>query len=146
MEPVDDPTTGLKVGLKDTMEETNATVLTSVIENFVSSDEEGELRAACSAQVVSMIASKQASVQELVRLLGPLLTSQEERRRASGTQVLSTVLRELPSCTSTDESVQHLVLFYCDRLQVSKLILMRRPANLLLKSQALWFCRMLLQC
>ena len=90
---------------------------TTVVAKFAEAAPGSAAHAACQAEIIAAVANGIVTIQNLVRLLGGLLTSTEEKRRASGTGLLSLVLQRVPGCTGTADSVHHLITFYCDRLQ-----------------------------
>nr|QZX63208.1 DNA repair/transcription protein MET18/MMS19 [Halisarca dujardinii] len=69
------------------------------------------------------IKSNSSSLLNIVEELGPYLTSSQDETRARATRLLSSVLHSIRSFSLSENEVNHLVLFYCDRLKDRPLVL-----------------------
>eukprot|EP01050_Picozoa_sp_SAG11_P008702 SAG11_NODE_779_length_7207_cov_3.043894_2_plen_1078_part_00 len=94
-----------------------ADAVAAAIQRLAAAADDIATQGACETQIVAAVQSGEISIHDLVRLLGGMLTSSEEQKRSIGTGLLSTVLQRITSTDTTVESVHHLALFFCDRLQ-----------------------------
>jgi hypothetical protein len=98
------------------MEPAGADEMRSCVEALANGTDESH-RASGRRRLVQAVCGEKLSVQDLVQLLGGLLTSTEEKKRADGMGLLAEVLAVAPAEALPQASCHHLVAFCCDRLK-----------------------------
>ncbi|KAL9698740.1 hypothetical protein quinque_002181 [Culex quinquefasciatus] len=68
-------------------------------------------------KVCEDIASRKLDLSEFVEELGPALTHEESAMRLKATSLLSSVLEKLPTDFLSEQQLDFLVTFYCDRMK-----------------------------
>ncbi|XP_054167417.1 uncharacterized protein LOC128964805 [Oppia nitens] len=70
--------------------------------------------------VCQLIQTNELTLEKVVIDLGPLITDSDINERLKGLNILSVIIKSLPKDLLSQNEIQHLIQFYCHRLQDSE--------------------------